>query len=144
MFKTRLPSALHIEAVVLFKKPSVYTFFMLNAHTFTSVIRLPALRFHSVFFVRQNSSKHPAMGAAATRALGVLEKSRRGSEPTHPRRQARAAADDFRPYLGDVARRGERFARGSPGTKSPFPPEDLLESGIGIYLCGLGLNKPDD
>ena len=37
----------------------------------------------------------------------------------------------------------ELFARGSPGTKSPFPPEDLLESGIGVYLRGLGLVPPD-
>ena len=37
----------------------------------------------------------------------------------------------------------ELFARGSPGTKSPFPPEDLLESGIGVYLRGLGLIDAD-
>ena len=37
----------------------------------------------------------------------------------------------------------ELFARGSPGTQSPFPAEDLLESGIGIYLRGLGLITPD-
>jgi hypothetical protein len=35
------------------------------------------------------------------------------------------------------------FARNSPGTKSPFPPEDLLETGIGIYLRGLGLIPAD-
>lgn len=37
----------------------------------------------------------------------------------------------------------ELFARGSPGGQAPFPPEDLLEAGIGIYLRGLGLIKPD-
>ena len=37
----------------------------------------------------------------------------------------------------------ELFARGSPGTQSPFPPEDLLESAIGVYLRGLGLIPPD-
>lgn len=37
----------------------------------------------------------------------------------------------------------ELFARAAPGTRSPFPPEDLLESGIGIYLRGLGLIAPD-
>jgi AcrR family transcriptional regulator len=37
----------------------------------------------------------------------------------------------------------ELFARNSPGRASPFPPEDLLESGIGIYLRGLGLIAPD-
>ena len=38
----------------------------------------------------------------------------------------------------------ELFARGSPGTQAPYPPEDLLETGIGIYLRGLGLIPPDE
>ncbi len=38
----------------------------------------------------------------------------------------------------------ELFARNSPGRASPFPPEDLLETGIGIYLRGLGLIEPDN
>lgn len=33
----------------------------------------------------------------------------------------------------------ELFARGEPGTRSAFSAEDLLESGTGIYLRGLGL-----
>jgi hypothetical protein len=37
----------------------------------------------------------------------------------------------------------ELFARGAPGRQSPFPPEELLETGIGIYLRGLGLLPPD-
>ena len=37
----------------------------------------------------------------------------------------------------------ELFARNAPGTQSPFPPEALLESGIGVYLRGLGLIPPD-
>jgi hypothetical protein len=37
----------------------------------------------------------------------------------------------------------ELFARGAPGGRSPFPPEQLLESGMGIYLRGLGLIAPD-
>lgn len=38
----------------------------------------------------------------------------------------------------------ELFMRGSPGTRAPFPPEDLLETGIGIYLRGLGLLPSDN
>lgn len=37
----------------------------------------------------------------------------------------------------------ELYARHQPGTQAPFSPEDLLESGIGIYLRGLGLIAPD-
>ena len=37
----------------------------------------------------------------------------------------------------------ELYARGEPGARSPFPPEDLLEAGIGIYLRGLGVLAKD-
>ncbi|MEO1000341.1 MAG: TetR/AcrR family transcriptional regulator [Pseudomonadota bacterium] len=37
----------------------------------------------------------------------------------------------------------ELFARGEPGARAPFSPEDLLESGTGIYLRGLGLIPED-
>ena len=37
----------------------------------------------------------------------------------------------------------ELYARGKPGTRSPFSPEELLETGVGIYLRGLGLIDPD-
>jgi len=33
----------------------------------------------------------------------------------------------------------ELFARGTPGGRAAFSPEDLLESGTGIYLRGLGI-----
>lgn len=37
----------------------------------------------------------------------------------------------------------ELYARGAPGARTPFPPEQLLETGIGIYLRGLGFLDPD-
>ncbi len=37
----------------------------------------------------------------------------------------------------------ELYARGTPGSRGPFTPEDLLETGIGIYLRGLGFLDPD-
>ena len=37
----------------------------------------------------------------------------------------------------------ELYTRGKPGGRTPFTPEELLESGIGIYLRGLGLIAPD-
>jgi len=37
----------------------------------------------------------------------------------------------------------ELIARGSPGTRAPFSAEEMLETGTGIYLRGLGL-LPED
>ncbi|MCP5037281.1 MAG: TetR/AcrR family transcriptional regulator [Rhodobacteraceae bacterium] len=86
----------------------------------------------------------PELAKVAGRALGVLEKA--ASElsthiPPGKRPPARMVSAHIWAMCHGVV---ELFARGSPGTKSPFPPEDLLESGIGIYLRGLGLIKPDE
>jgi AcrR family transcriptional regulator len=37
----------------------------------------------------------------------------------------------------------ELYARGKPGARSPFSPDELLETGVGIYLRGLGLIDGD-
>ncbi len=37
----------------------------------------------------------------------------------------------------------ELHARPPAGSSSPYSPEDLLESGVGIYLRGLGILPPD-
>lgn len=37
----------------------------------------------------------------------------------------------------------ELYARSAPGSRTPFTPEELLETGIGIYLRGLGFLDPD-
>ena len=85
----------------------------------------------------------PELHAIATRALGVLEKAADDlSQHIPPER--RPPPQMFSAHIWAMSHGVvELFARGSPGTKSPFPPEDLLESGIGVYLRGLGLVPPD-
>ncbi|HHS94329.1 MAG TPA: TetR/AcrR family transcriptional regulator [Rhodobacterales bacterium] len=86
----------------------------------------------------------PELAAAAQRALGVLERAA-ADLSTHIPPEKRPPASMVSAHIWALSHGVvELFARGSPGTKSPFPPEDLLESGIGIYLRGLGLIKPDD
>ncbi|SLN16101.1 TetR/AcrR family transcriptional regulator [Roseisalinus antarcticus] len=86
----------------------------------------------------------PDLHAAATRAMDVLEKAAVAlSEHIPPEKRPppqMVSAHIWALSHGVV----ELFARGSPGTKSPFPPEDLLETGIGVYLRGLGLVDPDN
>ena len=48
-----------------------------------------------------------------------------------------------RPYLAMSHGVVELFARNSAGAQSPFAPEDLLETGIGVYLRGLGVLPAD-
>ena len=88
-------------------------------------------------------NRTPELAAVAGRASAVLEKSAdKLSEHIAPDRRPppqMVSAHIWAMSHGVV----ELFARGNPGTKSPFSPEDLLESGIGIYLRGLGLIDPD-
>jgi len=85
----------------------------------------------------------PELAAAAGRAMGVLEKAALDlSQHIPPEKRPPAAM--FSAHIWALSHGVvELFARGAPGTRSPFPPEDLLESGIGVYLRGLGLIPPD-
>ncbi len=88
-------------------------------------------------------NRNTELAIVANRALGVLEQAAADlSQHIEPAKRPPAqmvSAHIWAMCHGVV----ELFARGSPGTKSPFSPEDLLESGIGIYLRGLGLVPAD-
>ncbi len=85
----------------------------------------------------------PELNTAAKRAMGVLEKAA-ADLSEHIPADKRPPPQMFSAHIWALSHGVvELFARGSPGTKSPFPPEDLLESGIGVYLRGLGLIPPD-
>ncbi|RVT84219.1 TetR/AcrR family transcriptional regulator [Rhodobacteraceae bacterium CCMM004] len=88
-------------------------------------------------------TRTPELHAVATRANGVLERAATDLSQHIPEGK-RPPPQMFSSHIWALSHGVvELFARGSPGTKSPFPPEDLLETGIGIYLRGLGLVAPD-
>ena len=87
--------------------------------------------------------RSPELNAVARRALDVLEKAAIELSQHIPA-EKRPPPQMFSAHIwamshGVVA----LFARPGPGARAPFPPEDLLETGIGIYLRGLGLIPPD-
>jgi len=85
----------------------------------------------------------PELNKVAKRALGVLETAAVALSQHIPEGK-RPPPQMFSAHIWALSHGVvELFSRGSPGTKSPFPPEDLLETGIGIYLRGLGLVAPD-
>lgn len=86
----------------------------------------------------------PELYQVSSRALGVLEKSA-AKLSEHIPADRRPPPQMFSAHIWAMSHGVvELFARNSPGTKSPFPPEDLLETGIGIYLRGLGLIPADE
>lgn len=89
-------------------------------------------------------NRTPELAAASARANGVLEKAATDLSKHIPEGK-RPPASMFSAHIWAMSHGVvELFARNSPGRASPFPPEDLLETGIGIYLRGLGLINPDD
>jgi len=89
-------------------------------------------------------NRTPELAAAATRANAVLEKAALDLSQHIPE-DKRPPASMFSAHIWAMSHGVvELFARNSPGRASPFPPEELLESGIGVYLRGLGLIRPDE
>jgi AcrR family transcriptional regulator len=89
-------------------------------------------------------NRTPELAAAATRANAVLEKAAMDLSQHIPA-DKRPPASMFSAHIWALSHGVvELFARNSPGRASPFPPEDLLETGVGIYLRGLGLIAPDE
>lgn len=86
----------------------------------------------------------PELAQVSARARGVQEQAAaRLSEHIPPEKRPPAAM--FSAHIWALSHGVvELFARNSPGTQAPFPPEDLLETGIGVYLRGLGLIPPDN
>ena len=88
-------------------------------------------------------NRTPELAQIAGRAFGVLEKSASQLAEQIPP-EKRPPPQMFSAHIWAMSHGVvELFARGSPGARSPFSPEDLLETGIGIYLRGLGLVSGD-
>ena len=86
---------------------------------------------------------HPDLAIVAQKARAVLEQAAEKLSQHLPA-DKRPPSTMFSAHIWAMSHGVvELYMRGAPGAKSPFPPEDLLEAGIGIYLRGLGLLRPD-
>ena len=90
-----------------------------------------------------STNRTAALHSVARRGMGVLERAAHDLSQHIPA-EKRPPPQMFAAHIWALSHGVvELFARGAPGTKSPFPPDALLESGIGVYLRGLGLIAPD-
>jgi len=86
---------------------------------------------------------HPDLAIVAQKARAVLEQAA-DKLSQHLPAAKRPPASMFSAHIWAMSHGVvELYMRGAPGAKSPFSAEDLLEAGIGIYLRGLGLLRPD-
>ncbi|MDX5383172.1 MAG: TetR/AcrR family transcriptional regulator [Rhodobacterales bacterium] len=124
-------------------QPSALAAFEATGRAYLAFARKYPGHYIAMFESSISVNRNADLALAASRARAVLETA--ASELSqHIPPDKRPPASMFSAHIWAMSHGVvELFARNSPGTVSPFPPEDLLESGIGIYLRGLGLIAPD-
>ncbi|MCT4608613.1 MAG: TetR/AcrR family transcriptional regulator [Pelagimonas sp.] len=124
-------------------QPTALSAFEATGRAYLAFARKYPGHYISMFESGVSVNHSPELAKVASRARGILERAAEDlSEHIPPEKRppsTMVSAHIWALSHGVV----ELFARNSPGTQSPFPPEDLLESGIGIYLRGLGLLPKD-
>ncbi len=124
-------------------KPTALAAFEATGRAYLAFARKYPGHYVAMFESGLSLNATPELARAARRAWDVLEKAAEALSEHIPANR-RPPASMFSAHIWALSHGVvELFARGSPGRKSPFPPEELLESGIGIYLRGLGLIPPD-
>ena len=124
-------------------RPSALAAFEATGRAYLAFARKYPGHYMAMFESGLSYNTHPELAQMAQKARGVLERAAE-SLSQHMPPGKRPPASMFSAHVLAMSHGVvELFMRGNPGAKSPFSPEDLLETGIGIYLRGLGLLPPD-
>ena len=124
--------------------PSALAAFEATGRAYLAFARKYPGHYQAMFESGVNTNRTPELAVVAQRASAVLENAAAELSKQIPEGR-RPPPSMFSAHIWALSHGVvELFARGAPGARTPFPPEDLLESGIGIYLRGLGLIPPDE
>lgn len=124
-------------------KPSALAAFEATGRAYLAFARKYPGHYMAMFESGLSLNAFPDLALVAEKARGVLEKAAAHLSEQMPEGRRPPPAVFSAHVLAMSHGVVELYMRGAPGAKSPFPPEDLLEAGIGIYLRGLGLLPPD-
>ncbi|WP_050525588.1 TetR/AcrR family transcriptional regulator [Pseudorhodobacter aquimaris] len=124
-------------------RPSALAAFEATGRAYLAFARKYPGHYQAMFESGLTLNAHPELATVAAKAWAVQEAAARQLSHQLPKEKrppvSMVSAHIWALSHGVV----ELFARGAPGAQSPYPPEDMLEAGIGIYLRGLGLLPPD-
>lgn len=124
-------------------QPSALAAFEATGRAYLAFARKHPGHYMAMFESGISNQATPELATASARSRQVLERAAEELSKHIPE-DKRPPASMFSAHIWAMSHGVvELFARGAPGSKAPFPPEDLLETGIGIYLRGLGLIAPD-
>ncbi|MEL7150626.1 MAG: TetR/AcrR family transcriptional regulator [Pseudomonadota bacterium] len=125
-------------------QPSALASFEATGRAYLAFARRHPGHYVAMFESGISINRTPELAVAAQRGSAILEKSAEALS-VHIPPEKRPPPQMFSAHIWAMSHGVvELFARTAPGTRSQFTPEDLLESGIGIYLRGLGLVPPDE
>ena len=124
-------------------QPSALSAFEATGRAYLAFARKYPGHYIAMFESGISVNRTPELAASSARARSVLELAANDLSQHIPI-DKRPPASMFSAHIWALSHGVvELFARNSPGAVSPFAPEDLLESGIGVYLRGLGLIDKD-
>ncbi len=123
--------------------PSALSRFEATGRAYLAFAARHSGHYQAMFESGLSVNRTPELARAAEAARGVLERAAAElSEHIPPER--RPPPQMFSAHVWALSHGVvELYLRGAPGGRAPFPPEELLETGIGIYLRGLGLLPSD-
>lgn len=123
-------------------QPTALAAFEATGRAYLAFARKYPGHYQAMFESGLTPANHPDLAPVAAKARAVLEQAAEQLSqhlPATRRPPATMVSSHVWALSHGVV---ELFTRGN-GRNSPFPPEDLLEAGIGIYLRGLGLLPAD-
>ncbi|SNS41946.1 TetR/AcrR family transcriptional regulator [Tropicimonas sediminicola] len=124
-------------------QPSALASFEATGRAYLAFARKYPGHYQAMFEAGLSLQSDPQLAKAAERATGILEQAAErlmAQLPADRRPPPQMVSAHIWAMSHGVV---ELYARGAPGSRAPFPADDLLETGIGIYLRGLGLLPPD-
>ncbi|CUH41315.1 MULTISPECIES: TetR/AcrR family transcriptional regulator [Ruegeria] len=124
-------------------QPSALAAFEATGRAYLAFARKHPGHYIAMFESGISVNRTPELALAANRAKSVLEKAA-ADLSQHIPPEKRPPASMFSAHIWAMSHGVVELYARNTGASSPFPPEDLLESGIGIYLRGLGLVPQDD
>ena len=124
-------------------KPTALSAFEATGRAYLAFARKFPGHYMAMFESGISLNTNPDLARAADRARQVFTRAAEALSQHIPAAK-RPPASMFSAHIWAMSHGVvELFTRGAPGARAPFPPEELLETGIGIYLRGLGLVPPD-
>lgn len=122
-------------------RPSALAAFEATGRAYLAFARKYPGHYIAMFESGLSPAQYPDLAPVATKARAVLERAAAGLSAHLPEGR-RPPASMVSAHVWALSHGVvELYMRGA--AHSAFAPEDLLESGVGIYLRGLGLLPPD-